>query len=181
MLDLEKQRMQREMENDQIALVGDFKNIAERFCALVDSADQSDRTTFLFQLYLILPELIRAAVSLPAVSYESDPPENDFISHPRVRMSDSEWTQLYGSLKRKLEPNDIYWIVPECWKSGESLMESLADDIADIHRDLKGGLNEQDTRDMIFEWRCSFYSHWGSHAIGALKAVHELVAEHEMD
>jgi hypothetical protein len=167
------------MDIDQNPQVDDFKRTAEQFCILVEALNHTDRNSFLFKVYLILPKLISGGASLPVVSYEEDP-EDDKISRPGTRLRDAEWRQLYESLKKKLKPNDIYWFVPECWKGIEALTNSLADDIADIYRDMKDGLNERDTRDMNFEWRLGFYSHWGNHATGALKAIHDLMAEREM-
>ena len=53
----------------------------------------------------------------------------------------------------------------------------LADDIADIYRDLKEGLVLSETHqappeNIIWNWRVLFYSHWGKHAMDALLAIH---------
>jgi hypothetical protein len=92
-------------------------------------------------------------------------------------MTNAEWQQLYESLKKTLAPNDIYWTIWESWKDGEPLHGSLADDIADIYRDLKDGSGENEVRDKVWEWRFSFYSHWGKHAAGALRSIHDLIAD----
>jgi hypothetical protein len=51
----------------------------------------------------------------------------------------------------------------------------LADDLADIWRDLKRGLalySKGNRSAAACEWRESFRMHWGSHAAGALHALH---------
>jgi len=62
-------------------------------------------------------------------------------------------------------------------KDSEAIFGSLADDIRDIYRDLKKGLELKKTypsqpEAAIGEWRFGFYSHWGKHAIDALLAMH---------
>ncbi|ABC28437.1 conserved hypothetical protein [Hahella chejuensis KCTC 2396] len=51
----------------------------------------------------------------------------------------------------------------------------IADDLADIYRDMKDGLSLWDhnhTREAVCYWEESFRIHWGQHAIDALKALH---------
>jgi len=62
-------------------------------------------------------------------------------------------------------------------KDSEAISGSLADDIADIYRDLKKGLELKETyprqpEAAIWQWRFGFYSHWGKHAMDALLAIH---------
>lgn len=51
----------------------------------------------------------------------------------------------------------------------------LADDMADIWRDLKPGLKQFDAglvEAAVWEWRNSFQGHWGHHAASAIFALH---------
>jgi hypothetical protein len=61
-------------------------------------------------------------------------------------------------------------------------MGDLADDLADIYRDIKPGLRAWDTEEegyldeVVFDWKLPhFGSHWGIHAVGAMRALHPLV------
>ncbi len=58
----------------------------------------------------------------------------------------------------------------------EFTYSSLADDLADIWRDMAKGLRRLDSGVpagvVWWEWRFSFYTHWGAHAAGALRAVY---------
>lgn len=83
-------------------------------------------------------------------------------------------------LKAKLGEWDLYWEVFDPTKDSEAIRGSLADDIADVYRDIKEGLGCQDLDlalqgDAIWEWRVGFYSHWGKHAIDALRTIHFLL------
>jgi len=53
----------------------------------------------------------------------------------------------------------------------------VADDLADIWRDLRTGLNAMATEsrweDVGWEWRFGLQTHWGKHAVDALAALHD--------
>jgi hypothetical protein len=58
---------------------------------------------------------------------------------------------------------------------------SVADDIADIYRDIVTGLREYRagrTMAALWEWEFGFRQHWGDHATGAIRALHAWLAEH---
>ncbi len=166
-------------DNSEIA--GRFAVIANRFCTVVDSASSMERTDLLLQIYQILPKLIDEAISLPDVklSDNGDPIEGNRPQafQANVKQSVQEWGQLYNLLKEKLGDWDRYWQVFDPTEDDEAIFGTLADDIADIYRDLKEGLvliesREAPPEDIIWSWRLLFYSHWGKHAIDALLAVH---------
>lgn len=84
--------------------------------------------------------------------------------------------------QRKLGDWDLYWQVFDPTKDNKAIYGTLADDIADIYRDLKQGLilkeaHQAPPEDIIGDWRLGFYSHWGKHAIDALRTIHFLLAE----
>jgi len=140
-----------------------------------------ERSDLLLQIYQILPKLIGEAISLPDVKLsDSDDPieaSGQRAFQANVRQSVQEWGQLYNLLKEKLGDWDRYWQVFDPTEDDEAVFGTLADDIADIYRDLKEGLvlieaHEVPPEDIIWNWRFSFYSHWGKHAMDALLTVH---------
>jgi hypothetical protein len=158
-----------------------FAVVANRFCSVVDSASSMERTDLLLQIYRILPKLIDEAMSLPDVkpSDSDDPVEGSGqpAFQANVRQSVQEWGQLYNLLKEKLGDWDRYRQVFDPTRDDEAIFGTLADDIADIYRDLKEGLilfeaRETPPEDIVWSWRFSFYSHWGKHAMDALLAIH---------
>jgi hypothetical protein len=95
-------------------------------------------------------------------------------------MTDQQWDDLYSILKEKLGNWDLYSHVFDPTRDQEAIKGSLADDIADIYRDLKKGLvcHHSDCKppdDILCEWRLLFYSHWGDHATSALRTIHFLL------
>lgn len=154
-----------------------FLGVAERFCAVVDSARDVNKEDLILAVYRLLPELIGEAVSMPVVE------SSDSTHHTKCKgavLTDQQWAELYSLLKEKLGNWDIYFHVFDPTKDQEAIRGSLADDIADIYRDLKKGLvcHHSDCKsadDILWEWRFLFYSHWGDHAMSALRTVHFLL------
>lgn len=158
-----------------------FGAIAKKYCGIVESASNFERPQLLEQIYDVLPALIDAAIHLPETNSLEDDTDNEVregASDVRpTRMDGHEWQKLYQSLKDKLGDADLYRMVFNAAKDAEAIHGSLADDIADIYRDLKEGLilkDEASPRNAIWEWRFGFDSHWGHHAIDALKAIHDI-------
>ena len=161
-----------------------FASVAREFCRVIDSAPNLDRVALLVEVYKILPQLIGEAIHLPNVELSDDESQEEEIrksqARDRMRLSDAQWGKLYGSLKEKLGDVNLYWEVWDPTKHSEPIYGSLADDFADIYRDLKEGLNLSETHqampeDSIWEWRFGYYSHWGKHAIDALRTIHFLL------
>lgn len=56
----------------------------------------------------------------------------------------------------------------------------LGDDLADIHRDLTRGLllyRAGHSAEAEWDWRNSFWTHWGRHASSAIRALHSWFAD----
>ncbi len=124
-----------------------FARVAGRYCGIVDAAARLEKEQILLRIYRILPELIGEAILLP----DTDPFERekedgtDDLSPraaPPMRIGEKEWEDIYHLLKKKLGDADLYWTVFDPTKDNEIIHGTLSDDIADIYRDLKGGLVE---------------------------------------
>jgi hypothetical protein len=163
-----------------------FASVAEEFCSVIDSAPNLDKIELLVHVYRILPQLIGEAISLPNTKLSEDESQEEESrksqARARLRLSDAQWRQLYEFLKVKLGDLNLYWEVWDPTKDNEAIHGSLADDFADIYRDLKEGLNVGEAHqarpaDNIWHWRFGYYSHWGKHAIDALRTIHFLLEE----
>jgi hypothetical protein len=101
-----------------------------------------------------LPRLYLAGSALPL----AEPETEDLLPD---RPTDIEWFTVVEGLEEVL---------------GQGL-SSVAGDLADIWKDLKQGLLALESgspeADVVFSWRHDFTSHWGSHAVNALGAVHD--------
>jgi hypothetical protein len=166
-----------QVNDDQRKLADDFVKAAERYCALVEKVHDLDHTTVLSQFQLLLPEIIRAAASFPPILLQDSAAqieqENDVPSTSDSRQF--RWNQIYVPLKEALG-NDSYWDVFDSQDGGEAIRCSFSIDIYEIYEDLKEALAIQEKKNetnMLWDWRYSFYSHWGRHAVAALKAIHQ--------
>jgi len=167
-------------KHDYVEIVDCFSLVAHKYCTVVDSASSLDRADLLLQIYKILPELIGEAIRLPTTELNNDD-ETEETSRPTLpagtRMNEKERLRLYNLLKEKLGDWDLYWQVFDPTKDTEAIYGTLADDMADIYRDLQEGLvlaatEQAQPADIIWEWRVGFYSHWGKHAMDALRTIH---------
>jgi hypothetical protein len=166
-------------QHDISGAFAEFKSVAARYCSVVDSSASLDRATLLVQIYGILPQLIHEAIALPDVA-PSDQGDERVVE---LRITQKEWQRLYDSLKEKLGDWNLYCSIFDPTKDSEAVRGSLADDIADIYRDIKEGLACDSPglslqNDIIWEWRLGYYSHWGQHAMEALRTIHSLLGEH---
>lgn len=132
------------------------------------------------------PELVGEGIRLPDTDpFERDKDEADDDSPlPPMRegITYQECAVVYNLLKEKLGEDDLYWTVFDPTKDNEVIRGTLADDIAGIYGDVKQGLltlkkGAADSRLIIWDWRLSFYSHWGDHATSALRTIHALLRE----
>jgi hypothetical protein len=163
-----------------------FASVAQEFCSVIDTAPNLDRIELLTQVYGILPRLISKAIDLPNMELSDDESEQEVSrksqTRARLRLSEEQWVKLYEFLKAKLGDLNLYWEVWDPTKEHEAICGSLADDFADIYRDLKAGLSlgeahQVPPEDNIWHWRLGYYSHWGKHAIDALRTIHFLLEE----
>lgn len=66
--------------------------------------------------------------------------------------------------------------------SPDPVVGSLADDLADIWRDLRPGLDAMDAvqsaaadpETILWHWRWTFAYHWGRHAAAAIRVLHDI-------
>lgn len=164
---------------DNALILDRFSAVVARFCSVVDSAPNLERSDFVAQLYRTLPKLIDEAISLPEVERINRNP-----TRKTVRQKIDEWDRLYTSLKQKLGDWDSYMQVFDPTRDTAAIPGSLADDIADIYRDLKErlvlkGTHGSEPEELIWEWKFGFQSHWGKHAMDALLAIHFRVGNDE--
>ena len=151
-----------------------FSEVANQFCDAIDSVKDVNRVDLAIKIYPLLPLLIAEAIKLPTVGLSE---RGDETINIKGGMTHGQWEEMYSRLKEELGDWDLYSQVFDPTKDREVIYGSLADDIADIYRDVKGGIVLYQTGlaspdHIVWEWRFSFYSHWGHHAIDALRTIH---------
>jgi hypothetical protein len=148
---------------------------AERYCALIEGAEAGHRRSFAFALADSLAALLSAAWRLPDVA----PSSCDLPDGP----DHEQWLERFAALQEVLGEWGDYWttVDPHDEDGSIAVLLPVADDLADIWRDLKPGLlglhSGAGPNDVTWHWRFGFYSHWGRHATEALRALHARLAD----
>lgn len=146
-----------------------FAEVAEAFCGWAEGSASSPENEALSALQH-LSSLYQQALSLPTLFGEEEPSE---VSH-------DAWAQIYARFGTL--PFNYY---SQCFNRSDPSAEApvvadLADDLADVWRDVKRGLSlfsAGHVEAACWEWRQGFWQHWGHHAAGGIYALHTWLAE----
>ncbi len=147
-----------------------FVEVARSYCGLIEQVETLSRDTVLDRLAVLLPRLLELAVQLP-----SDEPSTDVDAG---EVSYGAWRERLVAVNHTLGDLGDYWTSMDVGGDQEPEVVNLplAADLADIWRDLRGGLSlvavPETIVDAVWEWRFNFEIHWGAHAVEALRAVH---------
>jgi hypothetical protein len=163
-----------------------FVESARQYVELIDTPP-IDIKAWVKSLHQALSELYSAAIGLRTIeSFEA--PDSNLES---FEVSHAEWRTLYHRLCTLLGHDAWYWMYFEPMKTqvekAEPVGGNLADDLADVYRDVAAGLRAWDSTDdspldeVVFEWiRGGFEIHWGAHAVDALGILHRVVTDRVM-
>lgn len=112
----------------------------------------------------LLLDLVRAALDLPDVEAGDEEPAS--LDH-------AAWKRMHASFATLRAPQYYATADPDEIE-GEPLVGDLHDDLADVWRDLRPSLDLFDAgaRDAAaWHWRFDFTSHWGEHAVEAIRVL----------
>lgn len=145
-----------------------FSSRAEAYCRFIESAGNLPLPQRLRRAQDELIALYTAALALP----DTEPGEEDATHVGRP----AGWPG-FGDV-------DVYWEVADPYLNAAPIAASLTDDLLDIYSDLRaglvllrgGGITAEATA--TWHWRFSFQTHWGDHAIDALRALHRASLRH---
>jgi hypothetical protein len=153
------------------AALDEFVGIARRYCAWAESS-AGDPPQEMYQVREFLAELHLAVVRLPETDFD-DSERKDAVSH-------DDWKKVLERFSNL--PVVEYWDVFDPLEEKEPLWNSLADDLADIYRDVKRDLLLFDAGhvdEAVWQWRFHFLIHWGQHLTGAQRAIHSYINKYE--
>jgi hypothetical protein len=157
-----------------------FRSAAERFCRLLESKPD-DADQWVEEILAALARLYASGHTLPDFGVTDDAPP----IYQRFGVGDEEWRRVFSLVHEILGGQSGYWAYfdpSQPRDSGEQpVFGDLGDDLADIYRDVKPGLRawgtglEQYLSDIVYEWKFPLFgSHWGVHAVSAMRALHPL-------
>ena len=153
---------------------GEFARVAAEYCALV-GRPKGKPHAFLEEAARQIANLYAKALTLPAARPGS-------IDEAVGGRPQDQRSRVYTAIKKKLGAENSYWEVFHARENEDPVAASLADDLSDIWKDLQEGLDlwtSGKREAAVWSWRFSLRSHWGHHATGALKAIHDVLAAAE--
>lgn len=171
-----------------------FAERAREFCAVVDRGVAEEDARFPSQLHRVLAQLYTAGLDLPSTDILWDLDEevteevgNEPADQPNLndpdpdRLSAAGLRALHGSLAQRFGASNYYREIFDPYEAPEeeAVTASLADDVADIYQDIRGGLvkwERGESGEALWGWRFHLEVHWGEHATGALRALHARAA-----
>jgi hypothetical protein len=165
------------LRNQEVII--NFVSAAMRYSELIESK-VNDKDKWLEEVLAALSSLYSLAHKIPDVEYENERYGDQFD------VTDDEWKAIFNKLGVVFGEQRYYrafFDPTEPMQSRDgSVIGDLADDLADIYRDIVPGLRAWNTKDeaftneAIFSWKDPlFTSHWGVHAVSAMRALHPLV------
>jgi hypothetical protein len=140
-----------------------FATLVEAF--RVWAADGTDTGAMAVQQGLThLVGLFGAALTLPDASPDGDVPDH---------VSDDEWKRVFAACRRLPISNYGGVFDPLALPPESPDVCDLADDLADIYRDVVNGLRafQNGEAEAAWQWKFTFWSHWGRHAASAITAL----------
>ena len=148
-----------------------FADIARKFCAWAEAQPAPEEIEVKTALRF-LADLSSAIMATPHVGCGED------INQEGI--SDKEWKNIYSRFSSL--PVNYYSVFfhPTKINEEEPVVGDLADDLADMYRDIKTGLwlyENKHITEAVWSWRNSFQNHWGRHATSALYALHTWSAD----
>ena len=163
-------------DQDEDATFDRFVAVAREFVEwatspATQSRDEAERAL------VLLTRLYSAGLSMSEAPIADDEGDGEAEG-----VSDEMWRRVYeragclpfNDYSSVLDPHEV--------PAKGTGTEDLADDIADVYRDLKDGLNLLDSgcrKDAWLHFRMFFWIHWGQHAVSAMGALHVWCARNE--
>jgi uncharacterized protein DUF5063 len=158
-----------------------FVEAARQYCALIEERP-ADVKAWTRALLPALSELYAYALGL--IGIEAVDAGDKTMS--RFQITHGEWRSIYHRLSAQLGHDAWYWMTFEPMKTqrekAEPVAGNLADDLADVYRDVAPGLRAWNVGDdslldeIVFQWvKGGFEVHWGAHAVDALGILHRIV------
>jgi hypothetical protein len=159
-------------ESNQQPEILEFVAVAQEYCAFIDNVKSWEPEAGREQAMRLLCALYSAGIELPYTFDEASPDAPD--------LPEARWDEVFkavGQLDLQYYfDDDGEELSPDASNmKGERSLGDFCDDLADIYRDIWGGLELYRAGEIagaVWEWRFHYRAHWGTHALNALRALH---------
>ena len=140
--------------------VASFYDLAKEFLKYLDENEIS-YNSFIYLITTIM-KLYIAAINLPNIEPE-DIESHDTNKKPTIKIHNDIQTYYFEIFNPLIDE--------------EAVCSDLKDDLCGIYDDLQCGIEEYESGKIgnaVCEWRVGLQSHWGQHAVDAIRALHTL-------
>ena len=157
----------------------EFVTVAAEFCAFLERAERTKRSTFVDTSLKILPLLYLKASMLPQCETIGDETPETYVTEEIYEILRINLSGLMGDKDDYL---DVF--VQDMVYSDQPIKKSISEDLADIYQDIKDfifvfqlGLNET-MNDSLAICQENFGTLWGQKLVNTLRALHDLSLIH---
>lgn len=159
-----------------------FAEAAERFCRVIERRSRVTKREFVHQCSRAIPELLLHFAPLYEVRIGRQA-RNRACACRKEKITHEQWQRLFRSVATKLGKDNGYYEVfnPYVVEQNDPVYTSLSDDLADIYRDLKEGLQWYGRRDepnvqaAVYLWRLNMHVHAADHCVSAMRPIRQLI------
>lgn len=172
---------------DNMKALSAFAAPATDFCAFIDSLQDGKPDHLYTRLELLLSQLL-----LFILSVQSELGPQDKRQFDKFDMTTEDWERIVDIVGKAIS-EELRAVIEEhggydVFKPGADPVdqynatraETLWDDLADIYRDLRYGLDlwqlgkPESIAEAAWQWRWGYEHHWGQHLLQAMTTVHEI-------
>ncbi len=143
-----------------------FRTFAEAYVAAIENG-------------AALPSIRQALANLYAAGLALDAVQDATGWDNPASVTQQDWRRVYDNLTRSLPKHLYHEVLSEPFQIHDDpklAIGDLADNLADVWRDMKNGLNaiEEGVPEAaaLWHWKLNFDCHWGAHATSALDILH---------
>jgi hypothetical protein len=176
-----------DISSDNRQALSAFAEPAADFCAFIDSLQNEKPNHLYTSLELLLARLMASILPVRSELGPEDKGEFD-----KLRMTHQDWKQIVDVVGEAMSAElralfelqggyDVYKPGADASDQYEARRaEMLWDDLADIYRDLRYGLDlwqlgkAESMAEAAWQWRWGYENHWGQHLLRAMMTVHEI-------
>ena len=171
------------MTQSNLNALSAFADVAEEYCALIDSLRDGRPSSLYRTMEALLPRLHLAILPVETEMASKERPEFE-----KLAMTHDQWRDIADLISATVAAESgelVKWHEELGGQDGRSddycatRVAVLWDDLADIYRGLLDGLNlwkigtADAQAEASWEWRYNYEIHWGDHLFRAMTTVHE--------
>ncbi len=166
-----------------VALSNELAEVSERFCSVIDRAEEFTEIQFLREVDILLPLAYSKARQLPYLAYEDGDESWDVKAEAGLGGHNKRWNEARTRIQSKLGEHSWFRHLHDPFDSEDQEIHvvDLADELAEVYVGLANGLylhRQGDVKNAFRAWNSGAETFWGDNAVDAIPAVSRLIRHH---